>query len=134
MRVRPSSVGFDDFDVAVGIGQLQLATAGADGSGEGIAADVAGSGDRQFRGDAAERSAGADVIADPFEKGDADGRRNVRPLDPCGQQISPFCGVAGIPLNHFSQTFFADVLQYASAICTGIALRSRFWPPASCRH
>ena len=71
-------MGFDDFDVVVGIGQLQLATAGAEGSGEGIAADVARGGDRQFRGDAAERSAGADVIADAFGNGDADGRRNVR--------------------------------------------------------
>ena len=69
---------FDDFDVAVRIGQLQLAAAGADGSGEGIAADVASSGDRQFRGDAVERSAGVDVISDAFGYGDTDGRRNVR--------------------------------------------------------
>jgi hypothetical protein len=119
-----------------------VASAGVDSSGEGIAADVAGSGDRQFRGDAAERSAGADVIADAFGYGDTDGRRNVRepgaavrgPKIRAVSQLVDSCGAAFMPLDYFPQTFFADVLQYASATCTGIALRSRFWPPASYRR
>src|SRR2546421_5925550 len=57
---------FGDFYAAVGVGELELATAGADGAGEGVAADGTGGGEGQIGGNPTKGSARGDVVAQAF--------------------------------------------------------------------
>src|SRR6476661_9434947 len=71
-----------DFDASIGIGQLQLAAAGADCPVQRISAQVSSRGHRQLGRNSAEGSARRDVITYAIRDVDADGgerrlQRNV---------------------------------------------------------
>src|SRR2546426_5418676 len=67
------SGGFEDFDVAVGVGELELAAARANRAGERFAADGSGGGDGQLGRDMAERGARGDVVTHAARDAHANG-------------------------------------------------------------
>src|SRR5260370_35207752 len=62
-----------DFDVAVGVGEAELAPSAADLSGDGVAADCTDGGDGKLSRNVAERSARGDFVAGARRDAHADG-------------------------------------------------------------
>src|SRR6267142_6702369 len=73
MLRRSELLGPGNFDAAVGIGQLELAAAGADGAVQRFGAHAARRGDRKIAGDTAKRGVSVDVISEAVRDADADG-------------------------------------------------------------
>src|SRR6267142_887215 len=73
MLRRSELLGPGNFNAAIGIGQLELATAGADGAIQRFGAHAARRRDRQIAGDAAKRGVSVDVISEAVRDADADG-------------------------------------------------------------